>query len=609
MEIILKNLPDTNEEVYLIIEPSLLTKNNQLIYDINDINDENKNEIILPENKYKYSKIYTNIEKGFFTNIITNKVNLKEDISILFSLDKNKNESENNFNNSFLNDLSNTFNKDFFDKNNIKQIMCDYYVINLEVNKFENLINNKIMNKDSETFIIDLPSDEKNDINNQSLTLLKMQFDYSDEIINISSFVNVYFLYNSFEKILPLFSVNKREKEILIIKEKINNLLSEEENIKEKINNIDFINADYIEDINIYKNEVMNYFCDFINKVNMEKKENKVKGNNNKNNLTDLIKEAKNLLECINKENFKNKEKEIYQNYIQIYSNNNQNNTFDIQELKSSIDKFNILNEELLAFLEKENNQKENLNKDKEILELKQKIAKLEKELKSEKEKNHQKSNNNNDINNIPTKNQKTKNRSLSALKVNNNNNYNTNNNQMNIHALEKENLKLKKNIEELKEIISKLKSKNESLLKTNEKLLKEKDITKSNDSLKYNKKNEISVYNSPKKSTNQSIEYGSTTSKKNKNMYKTKTNTDLLFNGNSLLLLKKIQEENKELSKQLKDFNSKNFQLELSLKGINGTENKNANKNHTSLLYNFTKNTKGELKNIEKKFGLTKNK
>jgi len=608
MEIILKNLPDTNEEVYLIIEPSLLIKSKQLIYDINDINNENKNEIILSENKYKYSKIYTNIEKGFFTNIITNQVNLKEDISILLSLDKNKNESENNFNNSFFNELNNIFNKDFFDKTNIKQMIYNYYVINLEANKFENLINNQIMNKDSESFTIGLSSDEKNDINSQSLTLLKIQFDYSDEIINISSFVNIYFLYNSFEKILPLFSVNKREKEIFILKEKINNLLSEEENIKEKINNIDFINADFIEDINIYKNEVMNYFCDFINKVNLEKKENKVKGNNNKNNLNDLIKEAKNLLECINKENFKKKEKEIYQNYIQIYSNNNQNNTFDIQELKSSIDKFNILNEELLEFLEKENNQKENQNKDKEILELKQKIAKLEKELKSEKEKNQQKINNNNDISSIQTKNPKTKNRSLSALKVNNNN-YNTNNNQINTYTLEKENLKLKKNIEELKEIISKLKSKNESLLKANEKLLKEKDITKSNDSLKNNKKNESSVYNSPKKSTNQSIEYGSTTSKKNKNMYKTKTNTDLLFNGNSLLLLKKIQEENKELSKQLKDFNSKNFQLELSLKGINGTENKNANKNHTSLLYNFTKNTKGELKNIEKKFGLTKNK
>jgi hypothetical protein len=81
------------------------------------------------------------------------------------------------------------------------------------------------------------------------------------------------------------------------------------------------------------------------------------------------------------------------------------------------------------------------------------------------------------------------------------------------------------------------------------------------------------------------------------------------LFNGNSLLLLKKIQEENKELSKQLKDFNSKNFQLELSLKGINNGEIKNQAKNNNSLLFNFTKNTRGELKNIEKKYGLTKNK
>ena len=606
MEIILKNLPDTNEEVYLIIEPSLLTKNNQLIYDINDINNENKNEIILSEKKYKYSKIYTNIEKGCFNKIITNKANLKADISILLSIDKNQIESENSLNNSFFNELNNLFNKDFFDKNNINQLTYNYYLINLEENKFEYLLNNKIINKDSESFMIDLSSKEKNDIDNQSLRLLKIKFDYSNEIINISSFINIYFIHNSFEKILPLFSVNKREKEILILKEKINNLLTVEKNIAEKINNIDFINADFIQDINIYKNEVMNYFNALINQVNLEKKENKAKSNVNKNNLNDLIKEAKNLLECINKENFKNKEKEIYQNYIQIYSNNNQNNNFDIQELKSSIDKFNNLNEELLEFLEKENNQKEIQNKDREILELKQRIAKLEKELKSEKNKNQQ--NNTNDINNIPTKNTKTKHRSVSALKVNNNN-YSTNNNQSNTHVLEKENNKLKKNIEELKETISKLKSKNDSLLKSNEKLLKEKDISKNNESFKNNKKNESSVYNSPKKSINQSIEFGSTTSKKSKNMYKTKTNTDLLFNGNSLLLLKKIQDENKELSKQLKDFNSKNFQLELSLKGINGYENKNTNKNHTSLLYNFTKNTKGELKNIEKKFGLAKNK
>ena len=84
------------------------------------------------------------------------------------------------------------------------------------------------------------------------------------------------------------------------------------------------------------------------------------------------------------------------------------------------------------------------------------------------------------------------------------------------------------------------------------------------------------------------------------------------LFNGNSLLLLKKIQDENKELAKQLKDFNSKNFQLELSIKGINSGETNNNIKNQmggNSMLNNFTNNTRTQLKNIEKKYGLSKNK
>ena len=127
----------------------------------------------------------------------------------------------------------------------------------------------------------------------------------------------------------------------------------------------------------------------------------------------------------------------------------------------------------------------------------------------------------------------------------------------------------------------------------------------KDNKDNKYNK----NLLNSPKKTTNQSIENSNKREKKDKILNKTKTNNDLLFNGNSLLLLKKIQEENKELSKQLKDFSSKNIQLELSLRGINGTEMKQKNKNNNSLLYYFTKNTREELKNIEKKYGLVKNK
>ena len=102
---------------------------------------------------------------------------------------------------------------------------------------------------------------------------------------------------------------------------------------------------------------------------------------------------------------------------------------------------------------------------------------------------------------------------------------------------------------------------------------------------------------------------------KKPKKMNKMKTSMEPLFNGSSLILLKKIEDENKQLAKQLKDFNSKNFQLELSIKGINvggvckiGNSNSIKKRNsNTSKLSSFTNRTRNELKNIEKKYGLSK--
>ena len=602
MEIILKNLPETNEEVFLIIEPSLLTKNNKIIYNIYDESNENFNEIIVSEKKYKYTKIYNNIDKSLFENLIINQINIKSNISLLILIDNRLNETQNNAFSSFLDNLNNLIGKNFFDKNNIKQILYNFYKINLEANNFENILNNKIINKDSESFLLlDINSNEKDDITNQSVNLLKIRFDYLDNIINISSSINIYFITNSFEKILPLFSINKKEKEIIILKEKIDNLLLTEKEIKEKLGKLNFINENVLQDINNYKNEVINYFENFVKKIDIEKKENKNKNiSSNKNNLNDLIKEAKFLLDIINKEQFKNREKEIYQKYIKIYSNNNQKNNFDLQELKSSINKFNNLNEELLEFLEKEKihreREKKERNKEKEISKLKQKILKLEQELQSEKNKNQQNNNNIVNTNALPKK-INPKPRSLSNLKIDNT--INTNNNQINIYTLEKENKKLKEKISELKETISNLQSKNQSLLAANENLLKESNKAKDNITLKDYKRGENSLYSSPIKNIKV---------KKDKIMNKTKTKYNISNNGNSLLLLKKIREENKELSKQLKDFNAKNLKLELSLKEINNTEI-NSNKNHNSLLYYFTENKRGELKNIEKKFGLTKNK
>ena len=602
MEIILKNLPETNEEVFLIIEPSLLTKNNKIIYNIYDESNENFNEIIVSEKKYKYTKIYNNIDKSLFENLITNQINMKSNISLLILIDNRLNETKNNAFSSFLDNLNNLIGKNFFDKNNIKQILYNFYKINLEANNFENILNNKIINKDSESFLLlDINSNKKDDITNQSVNLLKIRFDYLDNIINISSSINIYFIKNSFEKILPLFSINKKEKEIIILKEKIDYLLLTEKEIKEKLGKINSINENVLQDINNYKNEIINYFENFVKKIDIERKENKNKNiSSNKNNLNDLIKEAKFLLDIINKEQFKNREKEIYLKYIKIYSNNNQKNNFDLQELKSSINKFNNLNEELLEFLEKEKihreREKKERNKEKEISKLKQKILKLEQELQSEKNKNQQNNNNIVNTNALPKK-INPKPRSLSNLKIDNT--INTNNNQINIYTLEKENKKLKEKISELKETISNLQSKNQSLLAANENLLKESNKAKDNVTLKDYKRGENSLYSSPIKNIKV---------KKDKIMNKTKTKYNISNNGNSLLLLKKIREENKELSKQLKDFNAKNLKLELSLKEINNTEI-NSNKNHNSLLYYFTENKRGELKNIEKKFGLTKNK
>ena len=436
MEIILKNLPESNDEVYLLIEPSLLNQNEKIFYNINEINNEIRNEIILSQNKYKYNNIYTTIEKEFFSNLFSNQLNKKIDTNILILLNKDEDKSEKNIFSSIKDELSNLFSKDFLDKNNLRQVLYNYYKISLDKNSIDNSIKDKIFNKDSETFNIDLADD---DINNTDLALLKMQFDYLDDIVNIPSFINIYFIYNTYEKILPLFSINKKDKEILLLKEKINNLLSFENDIKEKISKLPILNNDFIQEANVYKDEVMNYYG---NLVKENKKETKNKNNNsNKNALTDLIKESKNLIENINKEQFKNKEKTIYQKYIEVYSNNNQIfNNFDIHELKKSINHFNNLNEEILDFLEKEKNKKESNDKDKEISKLKQRIKQLEKDLNSQNKKIEEKNTN------IQSKNSKSNQRSISAIKINNKiniNNYNSN--EPKIQKLEEENKKLKK--------------------------------------------------------------------------------------------------------------------------------------------------------------------
>jgi hypothetical protein len=118
----------------------------------------------------------------------------------------------------------------------------NYYIINLETNQNENIIKDKLINDES-NYTIDIPNDE----NNINISILKIEIEYSD--LNITSFVQILFLYNSYEKIIPLFALNKKENEYLLLKGKIDNLLLMEKDIKDKINNLPIINNDYLNNV------------------------------------------------------------------------------------------------------------------------------------------------------------------------------------------------------------------------------------------------------------------------------------------------------------------------------------------------------------------------
>ena len=616
MEIIYENLPESNDKINLIIESSLLNKNPEIIINNNHESIESKNEIIINKKIYKFSNIFTNFEKEKCQELIISEINIKNNINLLLYLNNNKEEENNhdksNYNTEIRNNIQNLFNKENIEKLKIKNIIYNYYQINLETNKNENIIKDKIINKENnDNYSIEIPNDDENNIN---ISFLKLNIEFSD--LNISSFIKIFFIYNSLERIIPLFAVNQKENDLIILKEKVNNLLSLEKDIKEKINNLPMINADYIQNAQNYEKEVINYYDNFLkNLENLEKSEKSAKKVKNKNNINDTIKDAKNILKDITNEQFKQREKDIYQKYIETYSNitktttennnENNNNTYNYEDLKIIINKFNNLNEELLEMLENDktnnNNKKEEKNetdKNKEIEELKNRIKQLEKEL-EEKSKPPSEIK----INKKDKDKNKKNNRSMSEAKMNNTG---TGTGTNNINRLEEENRNLKMKIEELNGEISKLKINNDNLVKTNERLLKEKNNLK-NDLIK--EKNTNSASNNIKTELS-SFHNKNKSNIKSKKFNKNKTSMEPLINGHSLLLLKKIQDENKELAKQLKDFNSKNFQLELSIKGINSGDNTSNMKSRTSnasKLSNFTNNTMNELKNIEKKYGISK--
>jgi hypothetical protein len=220
MDIIYECLPEINDEVDLIIEPIIINNNQENLPFIIDQNKEVNKEILINKNKYQFNNIYTYLEKETFINLITNGINIKNNVSLILLLNTNKEENDpdnNNYNFGIRNIIKNLFDKDIIDKLNIKNMKYNYYIINLETNQNENIIKDKLINDESD-YAIDLPIDE----NNINISILRIEIEYAD--LNISSFVQLLFVYNSYEKIIPLFALNKKENELQLLKEKINYL-------------------------------------------------------------------------------------------------------------------------------------------------------------------------------------------------------------------------------------------------------------------------------------------------------------------------------------------------------------------------------------------------
>ena len=100
MEIIYENLPETNDRINLIIESTILNKNQEILFNNNEENIENKNTIIINQKKYKFNSIFKDLEKEKYLEIITREINTKNNLTLLLLLNNNKEENNYGSNNS-----------------------------------------------------------------------------------------------------------------------------------------------------------------------------------------------------------------------------------------------------------------------------------------------------------------------------------------------------------------------------------------------------------------------------------------------------------------------------------------------------------------------------
>ena len=236
-----------NEKIDLILSASVLNKSNDIRY-----NSKNKNVLLINNFFLEYNsiKLDNDPKNNNYLLLIINHLLNKNDATIIILTDSNKDS------NIYLTSLQKVLNRDIYKEYNIKSIDYIYSYIN-EKNK------NYHINDLSEIRNID---------NNISI---KIKIENNNDIIYTC--FKILILNNSFEKICPLFCLNRKDYELIILKEKISKLLASEKKFEKNIKNLPLLNIDLIENINSYKNETFDYFSKFMNDV--EKLNNKFNNN------------------------------------------------------------------------------------------------------------------------------------------------------------------------------------------------------------------------------------------------------------------------------------------------------------------------------------------
>ena len=555
------------ENSFLIFDNNFLDKNKQII-----INEIEKNLKINDNVISSYKEIFNNNNENNnkLEEIFSKTIFNQDDMNIIY-LKKENNNKNYQYINLFINEK-------ILNEKNINNIEFSFIEIDLESAKiFKNVIKKSITNLNQ----FKIPERK---LENKSLDYFefKLNFNNSENI----SYIKYYIIYKNFDKILYFLSDKKKENDIKILIEKINIFTEFQDEYLKKINLFPSIQNKILMNIEEYKIECMEYYNNIIKQIEDFK--------NNLNN-EDIKKYYDDFLfkqnEFVKKhENNKVKEIESYKNLLQYYISNEDNiinSNLNYESLKDLISQLNITNQEIKKICNKYNF----INKDKKYIN----------ESKNKEETNKNLEKNIIEKKKLTTINQKNSKKVIKGRSISIGINRFENNEYTDISNANKEIKNLKVKINELIKIKNEyqvIKQDNINLKIENNKLLLEiENLKKSNN-------NNININSNVKEKENKKFFKIITSRNKINN---NKFNSSYI-NPESLLLLKKIQDENKEIVNQLNYFRNKNKELEneiLLIKKINNNSSQiteTLSSNFSSYI-NRSSSTKNEKRNYNKEY------